>query len=324
MLIELRVADFALIDELKFSFEPGLNVLSGETGAGKSIVIGAINLLLGERAAIEQIRQGQERALIEGIFSSDAVLQSEIDHLLESAGIETGDELIVAREVFRNGRSIARVNGRTVPLSFLKEMGQLLVDLHGQHQHQSLLRPEKHLDLLDASGGEQIANARNRLADLFKRRQDLMRELSELGDDSAERERRLDIYTFQVKEIGDAKLKPGEDAELARREKVLAHAEKICSIASLVYMNIYTGTEDGSVEALIDRIHKTRSLLADAARIDQALTPLVDLLGNTATNLEEVSHELRQYQSELEFDPVELVIIQERLNLINALKRKYG
>jgi DNA repair protein RecN (Recombination protein N) len=324
MLTELRVSNFALIEDLTINFGAGLNILSGETGAGKSIVIGAINLLLGERAAAEQIRQGQENAYVEGIVSLEPDLKREVDSFLENAGIAITDELIIAREVFSNGRSVARINSRAVPLSLLKELGQLLVDLHGQHQHQSLLRSEQHIELLDSFGGDNISSARNRLAELHKKRQVFQKELSELGVNSGERERRLDVYAFQFKEIKEAGLNPGEDEELIQRERVLANAEKLCSLIAQAYTDIYTGEEDGPIEALIDRLKRSSHLITEAATIDNNLNPLLELLESAFAQLEEVSHDLRDYQAKLEFDPTELAAIQDRINQVNSLKRKYG
>lgn len=324
MLVELRVSNFALIDDMSLNFSRGLNILSGETGAGKSIVIGAINLLLGERAAVEQIRQGNDTAYVEGIITCEPDLSAEVDKLLEEAGIPSADELIIAREVFRNGRSVARVNGRAVPVSFLKETGKILVDLHGQHQHQSLLRPEQHLDLLDSFGGEKIIRSRNKVAELYRKRQDLKKKLTSLGENSSERERRLDIAVFQLKEIRSAELNPGEDQELSRREKIMANSEKICNLVALAYGDIYTGEEDSPVEAILDRLNRSSNLLTEAANIDQSLAPLLELLAGASAQLEEVSYELRDYQTGLEFEPNELALLQDRLNLVNSLKRKYG
>jgi len=324
MLVELNISNFALIEDLNFKFSAGLNILSGETGAGKSIVIGAVNLLLGERAAVEQIRHNEDSAYVEGIISYAPTFQKEINDILEQAEIETSDELIIARELYRSGRSVARVNGRAVPVSFLKEIGQYLIDLHGQHQHQSLLRPEQHLELLDSFGGEKLFASRNRLKELFKERQDLKKELSELGDDSAERQRRLDVYDFQLKEIREAGLESGEDDELARKEKVMANAEKLWAITAQAYADIYTGQEDSPVEAIIDRLNRSHSALIEAAQLDESLAPLLEMLASASAQLDEVSHELRDYQSKLEFDPGELTVIQDRLNLIKNLKRKYG
>lgn len=324
MLVELRVSNFALIEDLSFTFSSGLNVLSGETGAGKSVVIGAIGLLLGERATVEQIRQGKDNAYVEGAVYHEQAGQNQIDGLLEKAGIEKSDELIIAREVYSNGRSVARVNGRAVPVSFLKEMGRYLVDLHGQHQHQSLLRPEEHLELLDSFGGEKIRTLRNALEEMSRKRQDLQKELSSLGSSSSERERRLDVYEFQINEIKNAGLRQGEDEELAAREKVLANAEKLWNLTADAYADLYAGSDDGMTEAVIDRLNRAKRFLDEAAGIDQNLVPMLDLLESAAAQLEETSHELRDYQSRLEFDPAELNMIQERQNLIGDLKRKYG
>jgi len=324
MLLELRVSNFALIEDLSFSFDSGLNVLSGETGAGKSIVIGAINLLLGERAAVEQVRQGQNSAYVEGLVCCGITRQDDLDSLLEKAGIEKDNELIMAREIYSSGRSVARINGRAVPISFLKEIGKYLIDLHGQHQHQSLLRPEEHLELLDSFGGEKVSFSRNKLEELSKNKQKLQKQISSLGSSRGERERRLDIYEFQLNEIKKANLRVGEDEELAAREKVLANAEKLWNLTSGAYTDLYEGSEEGMHPAVIDRLNNAKKLLGEAAGIDQNLGPLLDLIESAAAQLEEVSHELRGYQSGFEFDPAELNAIQERQNLISSLKRKYG
>ncbi|NLY39663.1 MAG: DNA repair protein RecN [Firmicutes bacterium] len=324
MLRELRVSNYALIEELNLSLTQGLNVLSGETGAGKSIVIGAINLLLGERATAEQVRRGADTALVEGIFTPLPGSDSPLHSLLAEAGLEVDEELIVSRELSRSGRSVGRVQGRTVPLSFLKELGRDLIDLHGQHQHQSLLRPEAHLDLLDSFGGTALAGALTRVASLYQKRQQLKGDLEALGSDSAARERRMDILSYQLQEISRAQLKPGEEEELDSREKILAHAEKLRAIVARAYSEIYGGADSSGVKAAYDILSDIRGALSEAAAIDAALAPLVALLESAAAQIEELSLELRDYQSKIDFDPAELVAIQERLNQIRALKRKYG
>ena len=324
MLVELQVNNYALIDDLKIEFSSGLNVLSGETGAGKSIVIGAINLLLGERAAVDQIRQGQDKAYIEGILNCENHAIDPLLKVFSDAGIDWEDDLIIAREVYKNGRSVARVNGRAVPVSFLKDLGRFLVDLHGQHQHQSLLRPEEHLQLLDLFGGEKIKNARVKTADLYHKWQKLKKDLNALGDSKAERERRLDVVQYQLTEIREANLNPGEDEELAEREKILANAEKISTLANQAYSELYAGEENGSDTAVIDRLGRITRLIGDAAEIDKSLGALIELLSSASAQLEEVSHELRDYSDKIEFQPDELISLQDRVNKINTLKRKYG
>jgi len=323
VLLKLRVSDFALIEDLALSLTPGLNVLSGETGAGKSIVIGAINLLLGERAAQDHVRQGRDLAQVEGIFNITG-LQPEISPLLEQMGIEPDSELIISREVQAEGRSIGRVQGRAVPISALKELGQLLVDLHGQHQHQSLLKAERHLSLLDSFGGEDLSALRRHVAEQYRRRQQLLRELSALGSETATRERSIDILSFQIKEIESAKLAPGEEEELLRQEKIFAHAEKLSAFVSRAYAEIYTGDESLALSAAVDGVNSSRSALETAAGIDESLRPLGELLDSASAILDEVSIGLRDYLSQIEFDPAELAAVQERLERIRTLKRKYG
>lgn len=324
MLGEIRVSHFALIEDLTLELGPGLNVLSGETGAGKSIVIGAINLLLGERADIEQIRQGEESALVEGIFESAGPAASEISRLLDEAGIESGEELIVARELSRRGRSVGRINGRTVPISFLKKLGEVLVDLHGQHQHQSLLSPHYQLALLDFYGGDETGAALKDVAGLYRRRQELLRNLSDLGLESAERERRIDILSFQIKEIEEARLESEEEERLLGKEQILAHAEQLSQLIEETYEQLYRGDELRGAPAVIDAAALSRERLEEASRIDPALAPLVALAESAAVQLEEVSFTLRDYLASFEYDPGELASIQKRLEQIGILKKKYG
>lgn len=324
MLAELKINNYALIDDLHLTFSPGLNILSGETGAGKSIIIGALNLILGERATVELIRQGEESAYIEAFINCGESVATQVRPIFEQAGLELDDELIVAREIYRNGRGVARVNGRAVPVSFLKELGQILVDLHGQHQHQSLLRADKHIDLLDSFGGDAIAAYRDRLGELYRRRSELQKNLVELGENSAERERRIDICAFQLKEINEAGLQTGEDQELRSREKVMANAEKLSDLVSRVYGGLYGGEDEGLGEALIDQLNRALQMLNEAAGIDQSLEPIGEMVAAAAAQVEEAAHDLRDYQLKIEYEPGELAEVQERINLINGLKKKYG
>lgn len=326
MFLELSIKNYALIEEVNLVFSPGLNILSGETGAGKSIIIGSINLLLGERASVEHVRRGAPSAYIEGIIVLSPALKEAVEPLFEEAGFALEDELIVAREIFENGRSVARVNGRAVPLSFLKELGSSLVDLHGQHEHQSLLKTQNHLHLLDAFGGDELLLLKEKLSALHQKRAELLKELKNLGETTQERERRLDILKFQLNEIETISPKPGEDEELREREKVLGNAEKLCSLTDEAYSDLYGGAMDQGLEktAIIDRLHKSLRHLREAAEIDSTLSPWCDMLDLVAEQLSEASHELRDYQLRLEFEPGELAVLQERLNQISVLKKKYG
>ena len=324
MLEELRVSNFALIEDLSLPLRAGLNVLSGETGAGKSIIIGAIGLLLGERALTEQIRHGEESAFVEGIFAPPGPAAAGIEALLDGAGIEGSGTLIVAREMSRSGRSVGRVNGRTVPVFFLRELGELLVDLHGQHEHQSLLRPRYQLELLDYYGGEKTAAAVQLVERLYRKRQELTKRLEGLGRDSAERERRMEILSFQIEKIREARLEPAEEERLLQEEQILAHAERLGELLAESYARLYRGDERRDAPAVIDLLALLQGSLEEAAGIDPELTPLVGLLESAAAQVEEVSHTLRDYQASFAYDPARLGAVQQRLEQLRSLKRKYG
>ncbi|NLA11025.1 MAG: DNA repair protein RecN [Firmicutes bacterium] len=324
MLEELRVSNFALIEDLSLPLRAGLNVLSGETGAGKSIIIGAIGLLLGERALTEQIRHGEESAFVEGIFAPPGPAAAGIEALLDGAGIEGSGTLIVAREMSRSGRSVGRVNGRTVPVFFLRELGELLVDLHGQHEHQSLLRPRYQLELLDYYGGEKTAAAVQLVERLYRKRQELTERLEGLGRDSAERERRMEILSFQIEKIREARLEPAEEERLLQEEQILAHAERLGELLAESYARLYRGDERRDAPAVIDLLALLQGSLEEAAGIDPELTPLVGLLESAAAQVEEVSHTLRDYQASFAYDPARLDAVQQRLEQLRSLKRKYG
>lgn len=324
MLEELRVSNFALIEDLSLPLRAGLNVLSGETGAGKSIIIGAIGLLLGERALTEQIRHGEESAFVEGIFAPPGPAAAGIEALLGGAGIEGSGTLIVAREMSRGGRSVGRVNGRTVPVFFLRELGELLVDLHGQHEHQSLLRPRYQLELLDYYGGEKTAAAVRLVERLYRKRQELTERLEGLGRDSAERERRMEILSFQIEKIREARLEPEEEEKLLKEEQILAHAERLGELLAESYARLYRGDERRDAPAVIDLLALLQGSLEEAAGIDPELTPLVGLLESAAAQVEEVSHTLRDYQASFAYDPARLGAVQQRLEQLRSLKRKYG
>lgn len=324
MLHRLHVINFALIDDLILELGPGLNVLSGETGAGKSIVIGAISLLLGERASVEQVRSKEKAALIEGIFIPPAPVAALVAPILKTAGISTEEELYLSREVSTGGRSVARINGRLVPVSVLKELGRYLVDLHGQYQHQSLLHPEEQLELLDAFGGTELIVLRNQAASLFQRLKQVRQELSALNYDEVTREHQLDVLEHQIREIHEVHPSPEEETDLLRREQVLAHTEKLQELVTCSYTNLFTGDERVGLPAVIDCLFASLNGLQEAAGIDPALSPIIEALETLYTQLQELAPDLRDYADRTTFDPRELDSIQERLKNLNMLKRKYG
>ncbi len=327
MLSRLHVKEFALIEDLSLEFTPGFNVLSGETGAGKSIVIGAIGLILGARADTGQVRAGADAALVEAVFDpAGEPVATAVGMLLEKAGIEKpgcGEPLIISREVYADGRSsIGRVNGRAVPISFLKELGNLLIDLHGQHQHQSLLQPDKHLELLDAFNAEAIHPLREEISAILREKRGWERELAALGRDTRERERRLDLLRFQIGEIEGARLLPHEEQELKEKLDILTHAEKIIDAVSEAYQLLMGG--DFHHPSLRDQLGRILSQINAVSRWDPSLKIIEELLEGASAHLEEASLEISNYRTGNTFDRDELEKVQERLETIRDLKRKYG
>ncbi|HHV63043.1 MAG TPA: DNA repair protein RecN [Firmicutes bacterium] len=327
MLLELHVKNFALIDELSLEFAPGLNILTGETGAGKSIIIDALGLLLGGRASSDAIRSGAEAMYAEAVFAVDE--GSPAHAALLDLGIETdGGTVIVSREVTSSGRNRCRINDRTVTVATLSSIGDYLVDIHGQHEHQSLLSPSKHLDLLDNFGGDELLALRAEVASKFHTLQALKAELSGLLQDDRDKMQRLDLLRFQVGEIGEARLKRGEEEELARERSVLANAEKLFEQCSRAYVCL-NGGDGGAGDGFQgmparDLVALALSELRGASRIDSSLGGVVELLEDAAIGIEEAALRLRSYRDDLEFNPERLAEIEDRLALIARLKRKYG
>ena len=226
MLVELTIKNIALIESLRLEFAQGFNVLTGETGAGKSIVVDSVNLALGGRADREIIRTGAEKAMVQALF--DISGNGRAETLLNDLDIEAEDGIVaVRRELSRSGRNICRINDVVVPLNTLKQLTATLMDVHGQHEHQALMNPARHMDFLDAFGGEALAAQKREVADLHRSRGAIGSDLKKLMNDVAEKERLSDMLSFQVQEISAAKLKPGEEEKLQRKLSVLENAEKI-------------------------------------------------------------------------------------------------
>ncbi|MCC6443018.1 MAG: DNA repair protein RecN [Armatimonadetes bacterium] len=322
MLESLHIRNIALIDQLTLRFGESLNILTGETGAGKSVVIDAINLILGGRAAADLIRSGEESALVEALFRMDS--QPKVAAALEEAGLapESDGTLLIAREVARSGRSQCRLNGRLATLSVLKAVGESLVDVHGQHEHQSLLAVDRHVEIFDNWCGGEVAALKGRVADLYRSVRALERQLARLESDERERARRLDLYAFQIQEIDQAKLSPGEEADLAADRIRLANAEKLYA-ASGSACEALSGGENVEVSAL-DALNAALMHVADLSGIDPALKPVLETMQAALYQAEDVARELRQYREGVEFNPERLEEVESRLDLLRTLKRKYG
>jgi DNA repair protein RecN (Recombination protein N) len=318
MLLELHIKNFALIDKVDMAFSKGLNVLTGETGAGKSILIDSVNFILGDKQNKDIIRTGQEIAYVEAVFDFQ---NEELEDILLENGVEAEEILIISREINQSGRSISRINGRTVTIGFLKQIGRHLVDIHGQHEHQSLLNEGGHIDILDSFCGESLKILKKEYLDLFLKSKDIEKQLENLVTDEQYKLRRIDLLSFQIQEISDAKLTAEEDIELGKRKIILANSEKIFSTLSSVYQKIYESREE---ECAYDEIGKSLINLDSIAGYDEKIKDMKDGIEDLYYKLGDIIENIREYIEHSEFDPNELDEIENRLDIISKLKRKYG
>ncbi|HWP59651.1 MAG TPA: DNA repair protein RecN [Candidatus Acidoferrales bacterium] len=314
MLRELRVKNFAVIDEVALDLEPGLNVLTGETGAGKTILLNALAVILGEKVSADVIRSGEEEASVEALFSP---LPEDVEQRLKELGLEQGDELVVRRTISRSGRNRSYLNGSVCPLTLLGEIGARLVHIYGQHEHHTLLRPETHLALLNALGGleEKCAEMRRRyqaLAQAWQR-------LAEAKQAVEQKKREESSLRSQLEEIKGAALQPGEEEELKAKREVLLHAERLIQ-----------GCKEGedllyeSENAVIGRLSRYALRVKELANIDGSLKTVGELLEAAQIQLEEATGVLRRYLDRADFDPRALEKTDDRLAEIGRLKRKYN
>ncbi|WP_282197813.1 DNA repair protein RecN [Collibacillus ludicampi] len=323
LLQELFIRNFALIEEVRLTFDSGLTILTGETGAGKSIILDALGLIVGGRASSEMVRQGAEKAIIEALFiidqNRDAWLQ-----LFNDMGFEWNedDTLVVTREVSASGKNVCRVNGRIVTVQMLRQIGKRLLDIVGQHENQSLLRVEDQLDLLDAFGGSEISALRREVSDLYHRFNDARRVLRDAQLGEKERMQRIDILRFQMDEIDAAGFTPGEDVRLEEERRMLAHAEKLYASAANAYAVLYQGSE--RQHSILDLLYRVLQDLETAERYDASLAPIVELIKTAGYQLEEAAHDLRSYRDTVESNPARLRELEERIALLSRLQKKYG
>jgi DNA repair protein RecN (Recombination protein N) len=319
MLLELRIDNFALIERAEIAPGAGFNVLTGETGAGKSILIQALGLLIGERAASEQVGRGGSKAIIEGAFElSD---NAPARRFLEESGIDgSEDTLVIAREIEGNGRSRVRINGRLSTATILRDLGDLLVDFHGQHENQKLLHSEAHLTFLDAFGDKKHTQLRAKTRDSYNIWREARRALAELSSNEKERAQRLDTLQFQLSEIEGAKLEGGEDDILLDERARLMNAEKLRESAATCVGMLFGDEEMGAISMARQSLKAALAL----QETDSGVSEWVEQLQSAILELEDAAESARSYAESLEADPTRLDQIESRLSRINRLKRKYG
>jgi DNA repair protein RecN (Recombination protein N) len=317
VLRELRIRNLAVIESLTVPFGPGLNVLTGETGAGKSILIDALTLLLGERAQpAETIRAGAETAAIEAVF--DVPASSPVSAVLKEHGIALEDDrLLVRRELVRGGRGRAFLNDTNTTLALLEKLGETLVEVHGQHEHQALLRPTRHLDLLDAFAG--LGILRERLRQRHDEWRSASAELDALRASARDQVARTAQYRESIAEIDAARLRVGEEEEQREERRRLMNAERLAEGATLAYRELY---EDPA--SAVDRAGRAATLLRELTRLDPSIQPTLQALDTALVQLDETARALRAYRDGVVFDPPRLEAIERRLDEVGRLKRKYG
>jgi DNA repair protein RecN (Recombination protein N) len=326
MLLELTIQNLAIIRDLRVCFGPGLNALTGETGAGKSIIIDALGAVLGARASAELVRTGARNASVEAVFDITGSLErAGLRTLLDEAGIEPEDGLLIlARDISASGRSIARINGRAVPASTLARIGEQLVDIHGQSDHLSLLHPARHLELLDRFAG--TVPEREALSSLVREYHAVRSQIDQIGRDERERARRIDLLRFQVDEIRASQLRPDEDRELDQERTILTNAERLAGLAAEAYQLLEGGDELGAEPSpgALDNLRLAAERIDELARFDPSIQDLAGQIREAQYLLEDYTQTIRGYGDAIEADPARLAQIEDRLALIKQLKRKYG
>ena len=316
MLQYLHVKNLALIDEIEVEFGRGLNILTGETGAGKSIILGSVNLALGGRYTKDILRQGTRYGLVELTFSVESERQI---RRLKELDVYPEDGFVTLQRRLMEGRSVSKINGETVQMATLKAVSAILIDIHGQHEHQSLLYKKNHLAIVDAFAGEETKKQKEKVAETWQQYKEKIRELSEAGTNGSERAKELAFLKFEVDEIVRAELKEHEDEELEACYRRMCNGKKIVQSVAECYQ--YTG-EDG--ESASEKLGRALRTLSEAVDADEQLSQLYTQLADVDNLLNDFNHELAEYQKNCEFSDEEFYETEKRLNEINHLKTKYG
>lgn len=321
MLEYLHIKNVALIDEQFINFSEGLNILTGETGAGKSMVIDSINFVLGEKVSKDFIRSGETNALVEVLFflkeqkTLEAIKNLDVE-------LDAYNSLLISREINKNGRTVCKINGRGTTMNIIKEISSILIDIHGQHQHQSLLNSSKHIVLLDQFCGDKLQILKNELYKEYREYKSIQDKIKQLTGDEKERQQKIDILQYQINEIETAKLKPNEEEDLLQQRKILAGAEKLNS--NIKEIGILLNGDDSNYTGAVDQLNKIANLLKESSDIDLSLSELTALSQNITVQLEELAVDLRRYNKDIDSSPEQLFEVETRLDLIYNLKKKYG
>lgn len=317
MLLEISIKNFAIIEAISLNFEKGMTVLTGETGAGKSIIIDAMNMMLGARATTDVIRHGALKAEIEGLFSIENSLP--LQDIFDEQGIDLGDEIIIRREILQNGRSVSRVNGQMVNLSVLRAIGQHLVDIHGQHDQEELMRPQLHIQMLDEFGDTDFLKLKQSYQTNFDAYRQMRKQLLEIKKNQEEHKARIEMLEFQMAEIESAALQPGEDLKLNQeRDKLLNHK----NIADTL-TNAYTMLDNEEFSSLAN-VRSAMNDMESLEEYDAEYREISASLSESYYALEDVTKRLEDIIEDLDFDGNRLMQIESRLDLIHAITRKYG
>nr|WP_330362408.1 AAA family ATPase [[Clostridium] dakarense] len=320
MILELYMKNCALVEELRLSIDENLNILTGETGSGKSIIIDALGLCLGEKYDRSFLRKGTEKGLVEAIFQCQNV---NLKQVLNGNDIELEDDnlLVITRVIYSDGKSVARVNGRTVKMSVLKDISKTLIDVHGQHQTQALFNKETHLEFLDLFGENELEEFKVDYKEIYSKYSEVKRALNTLTEnkDDMQIQREIDLLKFQINEIEAANLSKNEYEELLKQREVYRNSEKIYSNLNLTYQNLY----EGSVNA-VDLIGNAVSELSSISQYDKALSDYNNDIERIMYELQDISRDIRNYKDSIDFEPYELEQIETRVDEINNLRRKYG
>ncbi|KKY02944.1 DNA methylase [Paraclostridium benzoelyticum] len=320
MILELYMKNCALIEELRLDIDKNLNILTGETGSGKSIIIGALGLCLGGKYDRSFLRKGTEKGLVEALF--DVNNQKLKEKLLENGiDIEEDNQIIISKEIFNDGKSISRINGRNVKVSFLKEISNYLIDIHGQHQNQVLLDKDTHIDFLDLFGEELLYESKSDYEKTYIEYNEVKKALNVLTEnkDDMQIQREIDLIKFQINEIESANLNENEYEDLLKQRDVYRNGEKIFTNLNNAYLNLY----DGSINS-VDLISKSLGDLGAIAQYDEKLNDYNDTIERIMYELQDISRDIRSYKENIDFSPYELEQIEQRVDEINTLRRKYG